>query len=377
MSRDLVLLALALLTWGIGEGMFLNFQPLYLETLGADPRLIGGILGGVGLAMAIVHLPAGYLSDRIGRRPLLYTAWFMGTAATWIMALANTLPLFIIGSILYGLTNFVLVPLNSYVTAARGSWSVGRAITLISAAFNSGAVLGPLVGGWVGEKLGMDRAFFVAAVFFVASTLLVLFIKAQPIESGSKNISFRTVREVLHPRFTRYLVMIFVVMFVLYIPQPLSQNFIQNEKGLSLTQIGQLLSVTSIGVVILNLLLGQMNARLGFLLSQVAMGIYALLLWQGQSSWMFFTAYFLLGSYRTARSLAAAQSRSLVNSQNMGIAYGWVETIASITIVFAPPIAGWLYSLQPQLVYPVSLALICVAILFTIRYTPIKSEEIL
>jgi len=92
---------------------------------------------------------------------------------------------------------------------------------------------------------------------------------------------------------------------------------------------------------------------------------------------MFFTAYFLLGSYRTARSLAAAQSRSLVNSQNMGIAYGWVETIASITIVFAPPIAGWLYSLQTQLMYPVSLVLICVAILFTIRYTPIKSEEIL
>ena len=107
------------------------------------------------------------------------------------------------------------------------------------------------------------------------------------------------------------------------------------------------------------------------------MAVFALLLWQGQTLLAFYPAYFLLGSYRTARSLATAQGRSLVKSQNMGIGYGWVETTASMTMIFAPPIAGWLYSINPQLVYPVGLALICMAILFKIWYTPIKSEDIL
>ncbi len=73
MSRDLVLIACALMTWGLGEGMFYFFQPLYLQELGADPLKIGSILGLVGLATMLAYLPAGYLSDRIGRRPLIWT----------------------------------------------------------------------------------------------------------------------------------------------------------------------------------------------------------------------------------------------------------------------------------------------------------------
>lgn len=377
MSRDLLLLAAALLTWGLGEGMFFQFQPLYLQQLGADPTQIGGILGTVGLAMTVTFLPAGYISDRIGRRPLLYASWIMGVAAAWIMALANSLPLFVSGSILYGLTNFVLVPLNSYVTAARRRVSVGRALTLISASFNLGAVLGPLLGGWIGDQFGMQRSFMVAAVLFVLSTILVFFIRAQPIDQGEEDTSLRAIRTLLQPRFLRYLLVVFVVMFVLYLPQPLSPNFLQNERGLSLTQIGQLVAVTGLGVVVLNLVLGQLNARLGFVLAQAAMALFALFLWQGQTLYWFFPAYFLLGSYRTARSLAVAQSRSLVKARNMGVAYGWVETAASMAIILAPPLAGWLYSLEPALVYPVSLVLIAGGVIVTLLLTPLRPEEIL
>ena len=61
MYRDLILVALSILVWGIGEGMFLLFQPLYLEELGADPVMIGAIMGVIGLAMALGHLPLASL----------------------------------------------------------------------------------------------------------------------------------------------------------------------------------------------------------------------------------------------------------------------------------------------------------------------------
>ncbi len=97
MSRDLVLIAFALITWGLGEGMFYFFQPLYLQELGADPLKIGSILGLVGLATMLAYLPAGYLSDRIGRRPLICLAWIIGAIATGLMALAKSLPVFVAG----------------------------------------------------------------------------------------------------------------------------------------------------------------------------------------------------------------------------------------------------------------------------------------
>jgi MFS family permease len=135
-NPNLVFIGLALFTWGIGEGMFMYFQSIHLENLGADPVAIGSILGAMGLVMMLAHIPAGHLSDRIGRRPLLIAAWLFGVTATVMMAAASSLPLFVAGLLLYGFTAFVSSPLSSYVTAARGEWSISRALTLTSSTFN-------------------------------------------------------------------------------------------------------------------------------------------------------------------------------------------------------------------------------------------------
>src|SRR5512140_1621956 len=101
MSGSMLWLGGALLTWGIGESMFLMFQPIYLQQLGANPIQIGVILGVWGGIMTFAHIPAGYLSDRIGRRPLLIAAWAVGIVATFVMAVATTLPVFVVGVFLY------------------------------------------------------------------------------------------------------------------------------------------------------------------------------------------------------------------------------------------------------------------------------------
>jgi hypothetical protein len=43
MKRDLILIGTAMFAWGVGEGLFIYFQPIYLEQLGADPIMIGTI----------------------------------------------------------------------------------------------------------------------------------------------------------------------------------------------------------------------------------------------------------------------------------------------------------------------------------------------
>ena len=173
MSMDLVLLSVSLFTWGIGEGMFIYFQPIYLQQLGANTMTIALVFSLFGLAMMITHIPAGYLADRIGRKPLLVASWTSGLLATGVMALARTLPVFVTGMLLYGFTAFVSSPLNSYVTAARGKLSPVRAMTLVSAAYSLGAVFGPITGGWIGERLGLRSVYLVSACIFIVSTAIV------------------------------------------------------------------------------------------------------------------------------------------------------------------------------------------------------------
>jgi MFS family permease len=361
MSRELILLAISMATWGVGEGMFYFFQPLYLQKLGASPVEIGGILSAVGVSMSLAHIPAGYLADRIGRKQVLIAGWLIGLSSAWIMALASSLLVFTIGLLSFSTTIFILAPLSSYVTAARGKLSIGRSITLISASFNTGAIFGPIIGGQIGDQVGLRQVYVIAACIFILSTLMVFFIRPQPVEAQSKDRSLRSLH--FDRRYQLYLGIVFLAVFAMFLPQSLSSNFLQNERGLSLGQIGQLGSISSLGVVVLNLILGQLDARKGFLIGQAAVGLFALLMWTGTGIPWFVAAYFLLGGNRTARALASAHTREFVQQSNMGLAYGVTETVSSAAIILAGPLAGYLYSLNPIWIYPVSLSLAGISIL--------------
>jgi MFS family permease len=89
----------------------------------------------------------------------LWAAWIVGAVTIWIMVLATTLPVFVAGMFIYSTTSFVLAPLSSYVAAARGKWSVGRVLTLVSASYNGGAILGPSLGGMIGDRFGYRTIF--------------------------------------------------------------------------------------------------------------------------------------------------------------------------------------------------------------------------
>ena len=374
MSRDLVFIILSLITWGLGEGLFYSFQSLYLEEWGADPVRIGGILGAVGLAMMLSYLPAGYLSDRFGRRPLIFAAWFMGMGATWVMAMATNLAIFVTGMILYGMTAFVTVPLNSYTTAARGRLSVGRTITLISASFSTGSILGPVIGGWIGTHFGLQTNFLIAGGIFFASTAFILFIRPQPIEPTTASHPLQSLNLLKDQRYLHFLAVVFLVMFGLYLPQPLSPNYLSLQQ-VNLEQIGFLVTVRSIGIVVLNLLIGHINARWGLLLAQLAMLMFTLLLWLGGYP-AYILGYFLMGSYVTARGMILAQGRTLVQATNMGLAYGIIETVNALTIVFGPLLAGVLYQAKPELVYQVSAVLIGVGLVVNLLWPAVRRRDL-
>lgn len=374
MNPDLILLSISLMIWGVGEGMFFIFQPLYLQQLGANPVTIGAILGAAGIAMTVAHIPAGHLADRIGRKPLLMAAWIMGMLATWVMALAPSLPFFVIGMMFYNLTAFVSSPMNSYITAARGRLSVGRAITMVLALYNSGAILGPWLGGQIGQRLGLRTIYIAAGFAFILSLIFLLFIKNQPIEKHDPDESNNS--RLVNQQFVTFLSVIFLAGFSMYLAQPLSSNYLQNQHHLSLDSIGILGSISSIGMVILNLGLGSLKARLGYLLGQLSVCIFTLILWQATSFPWFGLAFFLSGGYRLARSLVTAQTRNLVHQSRMGLAYGITETVGASAVILASPVAGFLYEINPSMMYIVGFCLILISLLISARFIPRQDATI-
>lgn len=368
MSFDLILLSASLFTWGLGEGMFAYFQPIYLQQLGANTMQIAVVFSLFGVAMMLAHIPAGYLADKIGRKPLLVAAWVAGVVAAFMMALARTLPLFVAGLLFYGFTAFVSAPLNSYITSARGKFSVVRSMTFVSAAYNFGAVLGPVSGGWIAHRFDLRTVYLVSACIFIPSTILLLFLRRQARDVHEEGTAPASLWR--NTRLLSFLAIAFLAVFVMYLPQPLTPRFLQNERGLSLESIGILGSAGSLGNSLAALLVGQFSARTGFLLIQLSVAAFSLLLWKGFGLPWYMAGYLLLGGFRSARSVVYAQIRPLIHPAQMGLAYGIAETFNTLGIVLAPLLAGVLYTREPTLVYPVSIGLIGVMLVVTGVFSP-------
>jgi len=104
--------------------------------------------------------------------------------------------------------------------------------------------------------------------------------------------------------------------------------------------------------------------------------LFAFLIWHGSGMELFGLGYFLLGGFRSARSLAAAHVNSLVNDAQMGLAYGLTETVSAFPLILAPPLAGYLYSTDPASPYPFSLLLIFVGIILTLIFFPRSTTQL-
>jgi MFS family permease len=375
LNRNLLFISVALFFWGMGEGMFFNFVPIRLETeFLLNKQQIGFALGAFGFFMAITHIPGGHLADRVGRRPLLIAAWMLGVVSTLTMGLAKSLPVYLVGLFLYGVTAFVASPLSSYVTAARGKWDVGTALSLTTATYSLGMALGPVSGGWIAEQYGMNSSYLVAFGIFVFSTLFMVFIEAQPIDKHDPAAPPTNLWN--NARFISFVMVFAFAIFAMYLSQPLTPNFLKGVRHLTLTQTGWVFSAGALGNSLLALAFSRVKPRYGFLAAQFFVALFAMLIWQGTGLPIFMLGYFLLGGFRVARPMAMAQARGLVHNSQMGLAYGMMETVSSAIFIIAPPIAGFIFERNPFTVYPLAVGLIVVSLLVSYFFSPQKNESI-
>ena len=353
-QRDLAIVAISAFIWGLGEGLFIFFLPLALQRWNSDAVQIGAVLSMIGVTMAVVQVPAGYFSDRFGPRPLIFASLLLGIASAIVMAAARSLPFFVAGLLAYGCTSFISAPMNSYVTSLRGGWTIQRAVTFRAAAFQVGAIVGPILGGWIANTAGLAIVFRYAAGLFLASTL-VMFLARRPVVVAHQAASIDLVSPLANPRFLGLLAVVFFTIIAISAPQQLTSLYLQNVHRLSIQQIGTMGTIASIGTAIIMFALGNLRVSTGMLIGQLLLAGFALLMWQGQSVIAYFAGYFFVGGFQLYRSMALAFSRSLVKVGDTGLAYGLVETGNALAVVVAPLAAGFLYNYRPEAVYIASL----------------------
>jgi MFS transporter, DHA1 family, tetracycline resistance protein len=151
----------------VGFGLIMPVLPALITEVGhmdlADAAYIGGwMFAAFSLAQFAFSPMMGNLSDRFGRRPLLLLAVF-GLGVDYLFsALAPSIFWLFIGRVIAGVCGSSYVIANAYIADVTAPEDRAKAFGMVGAAFGVGFVLGPAIGGILGE-LGPRVPFYAAA----------------------------------------------------------------------------------------------------------------------------------------------------------------------------------------------------------------------
>ena len=177
----LTFIFLTMLIDTIGLGIIIPVSPgmiaeLTHETLSGAARWGGWLFFSYALMQFLCAPLIGNLSDRFGRRPVLILSLVMLGVDYLITGLAPTIAWLFVGRTLSGMAGAAYPTANAYIADISPPEKRAANFGLVGAAFGVGFVLGPAVGGFVGEHFGLRAPFFVAAGFSFANALFGLLV---------------------------------------------------------------------------------------------------------------------------------------------------------------------------------------------------------
>lgn len=159
---------------GLGIGFFLPILPLFVASRGATSLLVGLIFGAGISGRALVQYPAGWLSDRIGRRPVL----ILGMLAYALLFPFYLLPVppaaLIAVRFIHALTGgAVSIAATALIADLTEPGERGRAFGKLRASDMVGILLGPPLAGLV-ATVRLDAVFGGGALLSLLALLLLL-----------------------------------------------------------------------------------------------------------------------------------------------------------------------------------------------------------
>src|SRR6185503_16250478 len=158
----------------IGFGMVIPILPFYAESLDASPIQIGFLFAIYSLMQFIFAPMLGRLSDRYGRRPILFISILGSALGYFVIGFANTLFLVFLGRIIGGITGANISTAQAYIADVTTRENRARGMGLFGATFGLGFILGPAIAGIL-SKYGVHVPFYCAALLSLANAIALYF----------------------------------------------------------------------------------------------------------------------------------------------------------------------------------------------------------
>ena len=167
----------------LGLFLVLPVFALFAERLpGATPFLTGLAVGIYGLTQAVLQIPFGLLSDRIGRKPVIFGGLLLFALGSIIAALADDVWLVIIGRAVQGSGAIAAAVMALAADLTREEHRT-KAMASIGITIGVSFMLAMLAGPLLGRLIGVSGIFWVTAALAVLGIAVVALVVPTPVQS--------------------------------------------------------------------------------------------------------------------------------------------------------------------------------------------------
>ena len=339
----------------IGWGIIIPVIPgLIEELIQGDISEAAKVGGWITFAYAItqfVFAPLiGNLSDQYGRRPIILISLLGFTLDYILLALAPSITWLFIGRIIAGITGASITTASAYIADISTIENRAKNFGMIGAAFGLGFIIGPVIGGLLGQY-GARVPFYAAAALCFLNFLYGYFILPESLPKEKRSVlnlkKANPIGSFLHLKKYPKLIGLASSMFLLYVASHAIQSnwsfftmykFNWDEKmvGISLGVIGLLVALVQ-GVLIrwVNPWLGnEKSIYAGFFLYSLGMLLFTF----ANQSWMMFIFLipYCLGGI-AGPALQAVISIQVPETEQ-GKIQGTLTSLMSASAIVGPPL---------------------------------------
>ncbi|MEM9365403.1 MAG: TCR/Tet family MFS transporter [Planctomycetota bacterium] len=309
-----------------------------------------GLIAAVYSAMQFLCAPiVGAISDRYGRRPVILGSLFGLGVDFLIMAVAPTLGWLFLGRVVAGMMGASFSTANAYIADISTPETRARNFGLVGAMFGLGFIIGPALGGVLGEY-GLRLPFYAAACLSLVNWLYGYFVLPESLppekrSSGLKLASLNPFRSIARLRVYPMV----AGLAVAFVFSSLAQRGLENvwvlsmeyrfdwttrTNGLALALVGLMATFVQGGMIrpFIRRFGERRTALIGTVVSAIAFAGYGLV----PESWMVFCVIVFGSLSGVAGPAIQGIVAGEVPSEEQGRVQGALTSMMSLTSIFAP-----------------------------------------
>ena len=291
----------------------------------------------------------GALADRYGRRPVILISC-LGLGLDFVfMALAPNLAWLFVGRIISAITSASFTTANAYIADVTAPEARAKSFGMIGAAFGLGFIVGPLIGGVLGD-IDHRLPFWCAASLALLNFLYGLFVlpESHPVERRSKAFDWKHAKPMggvkmlrEYPHIWGLVAVVFLANFAHYVYPSTFVLFADAAYGWKEKQAGYVLAVVGVLSVIVNVMvvgrmvkaLGERRAMmLGLACGTAGFVVYGL----AGSGWLFLLGLPISALWAVAAPATMALVTQQVPADVQGRIQGSLSSLVSLAGIFAP-----------------------------------------